>query len=308
LANSTLLVLFQQAMQGMGVATSGQPATVISNTNQDVVQTLALVNTAGDELAREFEWQAKSIQHNFTATFFTYTGDVTEDSTSITNMSSIVGLGTTFMVTGTGIQQDTFVTNASGGTVTINRAADASATGATLTFSKVLFDFPDGFDRAIDRTQWDRSMRWEMLGPSSAQQWEWLKSGWIATGPRIRFRPLGGYFAIWPPLGATEYLSYEYQSKYWVLATAPSTPAPTKQYFTVDTDTCIFPDALMRLLIKLKYFEVKNFDTVALYRDYMKQIDIAKAADAGSQTLSMNPSGADVLLSINNVPDSGYGP
>jgi hypothetical protein len=308
LANSTLLVLFQQTMQGMGVAGFGLPASVIANTNQDVVQTLALVNAAGDELAREFEWQAKSIQYNFTATYFTYTGDVTEDSTSITGMSSIVGLGTTFMVTGTGIQQDTFVTNASGTTVTINRAADASSTGATLTFSKVLFDFPSDFDRPIDRTQWDRSMRWEMLGPSSAQQWEWLKSGWIATGPRVRFRPLGGYFAIWPPLATTEYLSYEYQSKYWVLATASTTPAPTKQYFTVDTDTCIFPDSLMRLLIKLKYFEVKNFDTTALYRDYTEQLDIAKAADAGSPTLSMNPSVSDVLLSINNLPDTGYGP
>ena len=47
MANSTLLSLFQTTMQGMGVVSYGNPATVISNTNQDVVQTLALVNIAG---------------------------------------------------------------------------------------------------------------------------------------------------------------------------------------------------------------------------------------------------------------------
>lgn len=308
MANSTLLSLFRNTLQGMGVAGYEQPSTVISNTNQDVVQTLALVNAGGDEIAREFQWQAQSIQYNFTATFFEYTGQAASGATSLTGMSSIVGLGSTFMVTGTGIDQDTFVTSASGNTVNINRPTTAAAAaGTTFTFSKVLFDFPSDFDRPIDRTQWDKSMHWELLGPSSAQQWEWLKSGWIASGPRIRFRPLGGYFAIWPPLGATEVLSYEYQSKYWILATTPSTPAPTKQYFTVDTDTCIFPDSLMRLLIKCKYFEAKNFDTTAVYRDYMAQKDLAKASDAGSSTLSMNPRPSEVLISLDNVPDSGYG-
>ena len=55
MANSTILSLVQTTLQAMGVATYGNPATVIGNTNQDVVQTLALVNVAGDEAAREFD-------------------------------------------------------------------------------------------------------------------------------------------------------------------------------------------------------------------------------------------------------------
>ena len=112
---------------------------------------------------------------------------------------------------------------------------------------------------------------------------------------------------IWPPLGSTETLSYEYVSKYWVNATSPTSLTPTKQSFTVDTDTCIFPDALMRALIKLKYWEVKGFDSTAYYRDYVQQRDIAKANDAGSSTLSMNPRPANVLIGWENLPDSGYG-
>lgn len=296
----------QTTMQGMGVATYGNPSTVIGNTNQDVVQTLALVNMAGDEIAREHNWQASTLQYNFTATYYQYTGTTTINSTAITGMSSIANLDSTFMVTGSGIDQDTFVTTAAVSTVNLNRAATATGS-TTLTFSKVLFSFPTDFDRPIDRTQWDKSKHWEMLGPETAQQWEWLKSGWISTGPRVRFRPLGGYFATWPPLGTTEVLSYEYVSKYWVLATSPASPAPTKQAFSVDTDTCIFPDAMMRSLIRLKYFEAKGFDTTALYRDFTAQRDLAKANDAGSPTLSMDPRPGNVLISWDNIPDSGYG-
>ena len=118
---------------------------------------------------------------------------------------------------------------------------------------------------------------------------------------------MGGYFQIWPPLGATESLSYEYQSKNWALVTAATTPVPTKQSFTVDTDTCIFPDALMRAMIRLKYYEAKGFDTTAFYSGYRQQVDIAKASDAGGRTLSMAPRMGDILIGWGNIPDSGYG-
>ena len=307
MANSTLLSLFQTTMQGMGVVTYGQPATVISNTNQDVVQTLALTNIAGQELLRQHEWQQATKQLIFEADYFTYTGDTTDGSTSLTNMSSIASLGVTYSPSGTNIPQDTIIASApAGSTVVMNQEATGTGTTISITFSKVLFAMPDDFDRMVDYTQWDKSKHWNMLGPQTAQQREWLRSGYISTGPRIRFWQMGGYFQIWPPLGADEVLAYEYVSKYWILA-ASAAPAPTKQLYTVDTDTCMFPDSLMRAIIKLKYFEIKGFDTTAAYRDYMMQLDTAKAMDAGSPNLSMAPQPSTVLIGWGNVPDSGYG-
>ena len=310
MANGTILSLVQNTLQGMGVAGFGQPTTVVANTNQDIVQVLALVNAEGDALAHERDWQQQQVQYIFSTPFYTYTGNVTSGSTSVTGMSSVTGLTTNpnyFQVTGAGIPQDCFITAASGSTVTLAQEATATGTGVSLTFSQVLFQPPADFDRQIDRTHWDKSKHWEMLGPSTPQQREWLRSGYISTGPRVRYSYMGGYFMIWPPLGAEESLSFEYVSKYWVLATSPTTLAPTKQSFTVDTDTCIFPDALMRALIKLKYFEVKGFDTTAFYRDYITQRDLAKANDAGSPTLAMNPRPASVLIGWENIPDSGFG-
>ena len=311
MANSTLLSLMQTTLQGMGVQGYGLPASVVGNTNQDIVQMLALVNAEGDALAHERDWQQQTKQYIFQTTFYEYTGDVTSGSTSVTNMSSVSGLTTNptyFQVTGEGIPQDCFITAASGTTVTLAQEATATGTGVALTFSQILFPPPDDFDRQIDRTHWDKSKHWEMLGPSTPQQREWLRSGYISTGPRVRYSYMGGYFMIWPPLGTEESLSYEYVSKYWVLATSPTTLAPTKQAFTVDTDTCIFPDHAMRALIKYSYYAAKGFDVTKVKEDWERQRDIAKANDGGSQTLSMNPLPASILIGIENVQDSGYGP
>jgi len=308
MANATLLSLFQTTMQGMGVATYGNPTSVIGNTNQDVVQTLALVNAAGDEMLRSYDWQASVKQYIFTAPFYTYTGDVANNSTTISNMSSIAGISSTptyFMVTGTGILQDTFVVTAAGNTVTISQAANATGTQVSLTFSQVLFVPPSDFDAQLDRTHWDKSKHWEMLGPSTPQQREWLRSGYISTGPRIRYWYMGGYFQIWPPLGSTESLSYEYRSKWWIYATAAATT--TKQLYTVDTDTSLFPDPLMRATIKLKYLEAKGLDTTAAFNAWNTQMDLAKSNDGGSPTLSMNPRPSSVLVGWENIPDSNYG-
>lgn len=304
MANSTLLQLFQTTLQGMGVATYGNPSTVIGNTNQDITQTLALINSAGKGLTREHDWTWQQTQYNFTATTYTYTGTLIQGTNTITGMSSIANLDSTFMLTGIGVDQDTFVVSAVGSTVTMSRVATASG-NATLVFSKVLFTPPADFDRQIDRTHWDKSKHWEMLGPSTPQQQEWLRSGYISTGPRIRYWYKQGYFQIWPPLGSTESLAYEYLSKYWILATGAT--AISKNAFTADTDTTIFSDALMEGLIKLKYWQIKGFDTTALDLDYRKLLDIEKANDGGSPTLNMAPRLSSVLIGWENIPDSNYG-
>jgi len=310
MANSTLLQLFQTTLQGMGVSTYGLPATVINNTNQDVVQTLALVNAGGDELSREHDWQALWKQNIFTAVAYSYTATTVSGSTTISALSSTTGLTanpTYFSVTGQYIPNDcTLVSvNAGASTAVISQAATGSGTSQTITFSQTKFPFPSDYDRQIDRTHWDKSKRWEMLGPETPQQAEWLRSSYISTGPRVRYFLQGGYFQIWPALGSDELLVYDYLSKNWIYATGGT--ATSKQAFTADTDTTIFPDALMRALIKLKYLEAKGLDTTAAYRIYTQQLDLAKSHDSGSPTLAMAPTPSTILVTSAQIPDSGYG-
>lgn len=302
---TTMLRLVQQASGEMGLVV---PTAVASSTSSDIIQLLALLNAVGNEISREKTdgWQRMVREYRFSTVFFQYTGTSTAGSTSLTAMSSIVSLDSTFGVSGVGLTQDTNVVSAVGTTVTIDLAATAAGTGTTFTFGQLRYAFPSDFDRLVDRTDWDKSRHWEMLGPETGQQWQFLKSGYISTGPRVRFRPLGGYFQIWPLPTAVVTLGFEYVSLNWVLAVT-DTIAASKALFTADTDSCIFPDRLMVLGLKKKYFEVKGFDTTALYRDYSMHLDIAKANDVGAPTLSMAPRPGNVLIGPENIPDSGYG-
>ena len=300
---STLLQLIQQASKEMALSS---PSAVASSTSTDVIQSLALLNAVGTELLRQHQWQYLTKEHRFTTAFYQYTGNSTASSTSLTGMSSIANLTSNFMVSGTGINTDTYVSSASGTTVVLSQAATVTATGTTFTFGQTKYTLPSDFDRQIDRTHYDKSMRWEMLGPETAQQWQWLKSSYISTGPRIRYRILGNTFQIWPLPSTNDYLGFEYTSTYWVTGTGVTT-GPDKASFTVDTDTCIFPDRLMILGLKLKYFEIKGFDTTAFYRDYTRELEIVKANDSGSPTLSFAPRMSSVLIGWENIPDSNYG-
>jgi hypothetical protein len=295
-----MLELVQQVTNELGVAT---PTSVAGNTNQDVIQILALMNANGYEFLRRHAWRELTKQYSFYTQYLTTTGTWTTAARTIT-MASTAGLDTTYQVQGTGINQNTYIVSVDSGTqVTVNQDFAASAAGATAYFQKIKYSLPSDYESLVPRTMWDKSKHWEMLGPEDAQQWEWLLSGYISTGPRIRWRLLGAYFQIWPGMSTAEYLGFEYRSKGW----AESSTGTVKNSFTADTDTCIYPDRLMVNATKLKYFEAKGFDTTAMMRNYLTEFEAAKALDMSSANLSLAPRPGTVLIGYDNIPDSGYG-
>lgn len=300
MSTTTMLELVQQVTNELGVAT---PTSVAGNTNQDVIQILALMNANGYEFLRRHAWRELTKQHTFYTQYITTTGTWTTAARTIT-MASTAGLDTTYQVQGTGINQNTYIVSVDSGTqVTVNQDFSASATGATAYFQKIKYSLPSDYESLVPRTMWDKSKHWEMLGPEDAQQWEWLLSGYISTGPRIRWRLLGAYFQIWPGMSTSEYLGMEYRSKGW----ANAADGTVKNSFTADTDTCIYPDRLMVNATKLKYFEAKGFDTTAMMRNFLTEMEAAKALDMSSANLSLAPRPGTVLIGYDNIPDSGYG-
>jgi hypothetical protein len=296
-----MLQLVQQVTNELGVPT---PVSVQGNTNQDVIQILALMNASGYELLRKADWRELTKTYSFFTSYTTTTGTYTTSALTITGIPSTASLDTTYMVVGTGIPNATFITSVDSATqVTLSNYSTSNVTAGTIYFQKVKYALPDDYDSIVPRTQWDKSKHWEMLGPESAQQWEWLLSGFISTGPRIRWRLLGGYFQIWPGYSANENLGFEYRSKGWAL----SSGGTVQNSFTADTDTCIYPDRLMVLSTKLKYFQAKGFDTTALYRDYLTEFETSVAQDTSAANLSFAPRPGTVLIGWDNIPDTGYG-
>ena len=296
----TMLELVQQVTAELNLAV---PTYVAGNTNQDVQQVLALMNRAGFDLVKEHDWQALELEYRFYTTAITTTCDTINNTYDLLNVGNVTGLNNNYSVVGTNVPQDTYVESVAGNTVTVSQLASATSVGGTVTFSQTKYDLPPDFETITDNTHWDKTKHWQMLGPEDAQQWQWLKSGYISTGPRIRWRILGGQFQIWPPYNTQEYLGFEYRSKGW----ARSAAGAVKNSFTADTDTTVFDDTVLVLATKLKYFQVKSFDTTALMQDYMRYLNVAKANDKGSATLSFAPYPSKVLIGYANIPDTGYG-
>lgn len=297
---STLLQLVQQATGEMGLT---QPTQVVGNTAADVVQIYSLMNSIGYEIQRDHNWEALDKEYRFYTVYTTLTCTLVANSTSVTTLEATTGLSNLYIVTGTGINQDTYVNTVTGtNSLTLSQAATQSGV-YTLYFSQAKYPLPSDWDRQVDRTHYDKSKRWEMLGPTDAQQWQFLKSSYISTGPRIRYRILGGYFQVWPAMTTAEYLGFEYMSNQW----ANSASGTPQSSFLADTDTCIFPDRLMVTALKKKYFEIKGFDATAFTRDYLQQLSFAKANDSGSATLSFAPVPSTILIGFENIPDANYG-
>jgi hypothetical protein len=298
--SSTMLQLVNQVQSELNLAVTPN---VAGNPSQDVQQILSLMNAAGYELTKEYDWQALENEYRFYTQYITTTATSVNGSYVITGVGNTTGLNSNYSVTGYNVPQDTYVVSVDSPTqVTLSQKASGTGT-AQINFSQTIYQLPSDFETITDRTQWDKTKHWEMLGPEDAQQWQWLKSGYISTGPRMRWRILGNKFQVWPPMTTQEYLGFEYRSKGW----AKSATGTVKNSFTNDDDTTVFDDRIMVLYTKLKYFQIKSFDTTALTQDYQRYLSIAKANDKGAANLSFAPYPTKVLIGWANIPDTGYG-
>jgi hypothetical protein len=296
-----MLQLVQQTAAELNLAV---PTYVIGNTNQDVQQILALMNGSGYDLVKEYDWQTLQVQYRFYTQAINTNGTAINGSTTLEIESGvdITAVDSQWGITGYNINQDTQVVSVSGQTITMSQMASGSGYGS-IVLAQTAYDLPFDFERITNRTQWDKTKHWEALGPEDAQQWQWLKSGYISTGPRIRWRILDNQFQVWPPMNTNEYIGWEYKSKGW----ARSATGVVKNSFTADSDTTVLDDRVIVLSTKLKYFQIKSFDTTSLIQDYQRYLSVAKAQDKGAPNLSFAPYPSKVLIGYANIPDTGYG-
>jgi hypothetical protein len=257
-------------------------------------------------LLKEYDWQALQVQYRFytqslTANATTVNGSTTLTFEAGTDLSNVTNQ---WQLSGYNIPQDTYVVSANNTTKVVIMSQMASDSGIiSVVCAQTAYDLPNDFETITNRTQWDKSKHWEMLGPEDAQQWQWLKSGYISTGPRVRWRILDNQFQIWPIMNTDEYLGWEYRSNAW----AKSSTGTLQQQFLADTDTTVLDNRVMILMTKLKYWGIKGFDTTVLQQDFQRYLSVAKANDKGAANLSFAPYPSKVLIGYANIPDTGYG-
>ena len=175
----------------------------------------------------------------------------------------------------------------------------------TTVVSTATYSFPTDFQWIIPQTQWDRSYKWQLIGPVSAQEWQVLKSGITVTGPSFRFRIMAGTLYLDPTPTVTDTIAFEYYKNTW----CQSVLSVAQTAWAADTDTYLLEDDLMILGLKWRFLRAKGLDYAEEFAQWESDIS-RELARAGSQkTLALNNQQRYGTQLINDwqIPDTGYG-
>lgn len=299
----------------------GFPQLTILNGNTDptALQILTLLNAEGEELrdTPEDGWTAMQTEFNLIVSVpVVTTGTVALNSAVITGIPTTAGLTAgNWAVIGNFLPTAARILSVDSATqVTMTMEATGAATATAVTFAKDTYQIPGDFKAYINRTWWDRTNRWELLGPDSPQMDQWHRSGIVVTGPRRHWRQLGNSlnntYRIWPApteITAPIQLVYEYQSTNWVNLNGSTTSTGTAYAFANDTDTPFLDDRALIMGVKWRFKKIKGYGGWEDDRnDYVDFVDRLIARDGGAQTLSMVKRVHPIFISPANVQDGFF--
>lgn len=305
----TLLGLVGAAAGELGLKA---PLSVVGNSDPQAIQFLALSKREGKEFyqmgGRKGGWQALRGENIFTTAALTTTGNTILGSAIITNIpdTSTLVAGSWSISSGIGIATNVRIVSVDSATqITVDQASTATGTAVAIILGQDAYTLPSDFAYFQQLTWWDRTYRWQMFGPLTAQEWQVLKSGLSPVGPRRFFRIMGNKFFIHPaPSVSGQTMVFEYFSNAWCqsnAAAAQNTWAADTDYYSLDDDAFIQG-------LKWRFKAAKGLEYAQEQKDYMTVCERLIARDGGNKDLRTNVQAKDVyLLNYNNIPDTGFG-
>lgn len=292
-----LLQLIQQVCDELAI---NRPVSVVGTSDPQTRQLAALFYRLGNDLVRQFEWQRLNKEYILQTVAYSRVGTTTQGSNIITGVD-VTGLTTQFGIAGVGIEPFAQITAVGASQVTMNMPATASGT-VTLQWSQVQYNLPPDYIKEIPQTEWDRTNRWPLMGPQSAQDWQSFKSGIVYAGPRERFRIVGNTYAINPPPPNGLVFGFEYISGAWI----NSAGGVAQTTLQSDTDTFIFSDSLLITGLKTQWKNSKGLDSSFDLAEFQSLLENNKAQDKSFPKLSLSPMGQSVLLTTMSLPDGNF--
>lgn len=166
------------------------------------------------------------------------------------------------------------------------------------------YDLPYDFSRLANSTVWDVSNRLPVTGPVTDMAWAAMKSG-LATGPvESVYRIAGGKLHLSPLPLSSRQITFDYISSNYVIGAGDFI---RRQDFTKDADNYVFDDRLVINALKLKFNEVKGFDTANYLADFNRSLEAVRSANGSAGTLNVGGRGGGMpLLSGRNIPDGSW--
>ncbi|MDE2105817.1 MAG: hypothetical protein KGL39_51815 [Patescibacteria group bacterium] len=305
----TLLALVQQACSEINIP---QPSSLISSTDDQAIQLLALANREGKDFShlanKNGGWQELYKEYTFLTSAITgQTGNTTNGSTVITGIPSTAGITAgTWGVSGTGIPAAALIASVDSSTqITLTIPCTSDGTAVALSFGQIAYAMPSDFEYFVERTFWDGSYRWQLLGPIDAQEKDVIKWGISPVGPRRRFWIRNNTMFINPiPSNSTSVIAFDYYSTQWCQSSA----GVGQTIWTADTDTYVLDEECFIQGLKWRFLRSKGLDFTTEYDDYKVVTARVMARNGGQRDLPINTQGTRLrLLSDANCPDTGFG-
>jgi hypothetical protein len=310
MAQRTLLQIVNAAQGELGLT---QASSVIGSTDDITSQMLSYAQLEIEELNQRHSWTKLQVEYDLVVNTPTNTtGNTTVNSAVVTGIPSTAGITAyNFQIGGNGIPLAARVLSVDSATqVTMSMEATGASTGEAIQFMQDTYPEPSDFSRFINRTWWDRTNHWQLIGPDTPQIDQWHRSGIVATGPRRHFRQLGyqaNAYRIWPPpaeIVAPLQLVFEYITNYNVY-TAGAYASPNKAW-TLDTDIPILDDRAIIMGIIWRFWAQKGLNWAMKRTEYDNYVDRLIARDGGATTLNMVTTPNSLLISPNNVQDGFF--
>lgn len=312
----TLLTMVQNACAELALA---QPTSLFGNSDPQATQLLALAQREGYDFSKRRNgiggWQALRTEYQFiTVGSGLLSGNFTSGNavvTGITPNTSTIAANQTAVLYGIIPTGTTVLSVDSASQITLSQPPSfttGSGTGQSFYTGQEYYPLPTDIDHQMTQTYWDRTFRWQLLGPLSPQERQVLLSGISPTGPRRRFWIVNNRLVINPvPSDNTGVEVFEYYSNAWSQTTLLST-ATANSRFQNDSDFFLLDDNVMELGIKWRFRKAKGLSYDAEQDDYDNAVEVAISADGGKRNLPMNASSSGIrLLNEQNCPDTGYG-
>lgn len=167
-------------------------------------------------------------------------------------------------------------------------------------------ELPGDFWSFVDQTQWNKNTQLPAIGPVSPQAWQQI----MIRNPKIVMTFLWqvreNKLWIQCPPESPQVFSFYYISRGWVRDA--DNPDLYKNMATKNGDQILFDDYLMVLLSRVKWQDMKGFDSTSAAGQFRANYDIRKGKAKGAPVLSMVTNvGLPYLNILTNVPDTGYG-
>jgi len=296
----SLLTMVQQVTRRIGIAA---PSAVAGNTDEQIIQVLALANEEGEELAERHTWQSMTKEVTFvtggdakTITAVTKAnpavvtanshGYSTGDQVDIADVEGMVQINN-LRFTITRVNANTFslddTDSSNYGTYsTGGKSRLVQASQGTISTIISAGDFDASAVRITNETMWNRTQRRPVFGPLTARAYQALQASPV-TGPFDQYRFRGNELIFDPAPTGFETIAFEYISNHW----GQSSGGTTQDAWAADTDIGRISEKIMATGIIWRWKQAKGLAYAEDYNKYERRVADAVAREATKPVLDL---------------------